>query len=178
MDEFMALKDSIHDVMNFPNEGVVFKDLGPVWANPLLNAEVLESLKQRVEKNLGIPDCVVGIESRGFIFGMPLALSWAVPFIPFRKPGKLPGKVQQVSYDLEYGSAALECQSGMIPKQSKVLLHDDVLATGGTLEAAARLVEMHGATVMGCSVIIELMALGGKARLGKSKCEVESLVKY
>lgn len=178
MEDLIALKNSIRDVLDFPTDGIVFKDLGPVWANPSLNSEVLTALKSRIEKQMGIPDCVVGIESRGFIYGMSLAMAWGVPFIPFRKPGKLPGNVESMAYKLEYGSAVLECQQGMISKGSRVLLHDDVLATGGTLEAAAKLVQLQEGIVLGCSVIIELKALEGASRLKAMACDVDSLVKY
>jgi adenine phosphoribosyltransferase len=174
------VKNSIEDVADFPIPGVTFKDLGPLWRNASLSERAIKALVDQVESTVGIPDCVVGIESRGFIFGPAMALHWGVPFVPFRKPGKLPGAVSTVSYDLEYGSAELQCQVGSISPQMKVLIHDDVLATGGTASAAISLVQSFSAVVSACSFLIELEALGARKTRALSNEDVTclSLVKY
>tara|TARA_Y100000385_G_scaffold239364_1_gene254721 strand:- start:2806 stop:3384 length:579 start_codon:yes stop_codon:yes gene_type:complete len=174
------VKNSIEDVADFPIPGVIFKDLGPLWMNASLSKRAIKALVYQVESTVGIPDCVVGIESRGFIFGPAMALHWGVPFVPFRKPGKLPGAVRTVSYDLEYGSAELQCQAGSFAPQMKVLIHDDVLATGGTANAAVSLVQSFSAVVSACSFLIELEALDARKNwtLSNEDTTCLSLVKY
>ena len=156
-----AVKECILDVEDFPIPGVTFKDLGPLWADPSLSGLAIDAMVQMVEMNQGIPDCVVGIESRGFIFGMAMAQRWNIPFVPFRKPGKLPGELKRVAYELEYGTAELECQVNVIQPGIRVLVHDDVFATGGTARAAMQLVKSCGAELTGCSFILSLDGLNG-----------------
>lgn len=156
-----SVKECILDVEDFPISGVTFKDLGPLWANPDLSGRAIEAMVQMVEVNQGVPDCVVGIESRGFIFGLAMAQRWNVPFVPFRKPGKLPGELKRVAYALEYGTAELECQVNSIQTGMRVLVHDDVFATGGTARAAMQLVKSCGAELTGCSFILSLDGLNG-----------------
>lgn len=174
------VKNSIEDVADFPIPGVIFKDLGPLWRDASLSKRAIKALIDQVEFTVGIPDCVVGIESRGFIFGPAMALHWGVPFVPFRKPGKLPGPVRKVSYDLEYGSAELQCQADSIAPQMKVLIHDDVLATGGTANAAISLVQSFSAVVSACSFVIELEGLDARKNwvLSHDHFTCLSLVKY
>lgn len=133
------LKSEIRDVADFPKEGILFKDITPVLSNPdltkAINLELSNYWKnQRIE-------AVLGIESRGFLFGMSLATNLEVPFIPVRKAGKLPYKTHRYSYDLEYGSAEVEIHIDALQKDQRVVIHDDLLATGGTANAASQLVE-------------------------------------
>ena len=157
-----AVATRIQDVEDFPIPGVTFKDMGPLWRDPVVSKRAIGAMILMVEQAQGKPDCVVGIESRGFIFGPAMALHWDVPFVPFRKPGKLPGALNRVSYNLEYGSAALECQANALKSGMRVLIHDDVFATGGTARAAMQLVESCDAETMACAFIIELNGLNGR----------------
>lgn len=174
------VKGIINDVADFPIPGVMFKDLGPLWQDSDLSKRSIEAMTSQVELSQGRPDCVVGIESRGFIFGLAMALHWGVPFVPFRKPGKLPGAIRTVAYDLEYGSGELQCQWNALKPGMKVLIHDDVLATGGTAKAAMRLVELCSAEIFACSFVLEIEALN--ARKNWALLDVDStclsLVRY
>jgi adenine phosphoribosyltransferase len=155
---------AVTDVPDFPKAGVVFKDLSRFWGDPSLCSEVIAAVAEEV---VGWRvDAVAGVESRGFILGMPLALALKVPFVPLRKQGKLPGSVFSASYALEYGEATLELQRDAITQGSRVLVHDDVLATGGTARACETLIERAGATVVGWSFLIELGFLNGRKALG------------
>jgi adenine phosphoribosyltransferase len=172
----LELEQTVKSIPDFPEKGVVFRDLSPVWQNASLCEKSIAELAVMVELESGLPpDAVVGVESRGFIFGMPLALHWNVPFIPFRKPGKLPGELFTESYKLEYGMAELQCQVDCLKPGMKVLIHDDVLATGGTALAANKLVKLTGAETMGFAFVIELPQLQGRDRLGSS---IHSLLMY
>jgi adenine phosphoribosyltransferase len=155
------LRALLRDVPDFPEPGIVFKDLGPAFADPHGLADAVEALASEA------PDCdlVAGIEARGFILAAPVAHQLGKGFVPVRKPGKLPGDTLRLDYELEYGSDALEVQSDAIVAGQRVLIVDDVLATGGTAEAACRLVEEAGGEVAGVSVLVELAFLDGRARL-------------
>ena len=157
-------EDAVVDVPDFPKPGVVFKDLNGVWRDPVLCRDVVAAIAEEA-KALGI-EAVAGIESRGFLMGMPLALALGVPFIMVRKAGKLPGTVLREEYALEYGEAAIEVQSGAVQQGQRVLVHDDVLATGGTAAACGTLVRAAGGEVVGWSFLIELSFLGGRDQLG------------
>lgn len=152
----------IRDVADFPKPGIVFKDITPVLADA-------ESFIAAVEA-MAAPwrgqaiDAVIAIEARGFILGAPLAQSLGVGFVPVRKPGKLPGRTLSQTYALEYGQDMLELHADALPAGARVLLVDDVLATGGTLDAARALVEQLHARIVGATVLIELAALGGRGR--------------
>jgi adenine phosphoribosyltransferase len=168
------LRAKIRDVPDFPKKGIVFKDLTPALADPLLFREVLDAMHarwrhERVAK-------VVGIESRGFIFGAPLAYLLGVGFTPLRKPGKLPYQRIQESYDLEYGKNVLEMHVDAIAPGDRVLVVDDLLATGGTAEAAGRLVRRQEGELVGYCFVVELAFLGGAKKLGNAP--VHSLLKY
>ncbi|HQH08655.1 MAG TPA: adenine phosphoribosyltransferase [Phycicoccus sp.] len=154
---------SMRDVPDFPAPGVLFKDITPLLADPAPFAAVIADMAGR---HRGQCDLVAGIEARGFVIGAVLAHAMGVGFIPIRKAGKLPGKVTSISYDLEYGSATIEVHAEDIAAGSRVLLVDDILATGGTAAAAWDLLESVGATVTGFETIIELAFLGGRSRLG------------
>ena len=160
------LRLTIRDVPDFPKPGVLFKDITPVLADADLFKDVIFHLT-RYYVNQGI-DAIAGIESRGFIFGAPLALQLGVPFIPFRKLGKLPAHKVRVDYALEYGSDSIEAHADSIEQGTRVLVVDDVLATGGTAEASGRLVESLGGKLAGYCIPIELGFLNGRTRLGKT----------
>jgi adenine phosphoribosyltransferase len=154
---------AIRDVPDFPVAGVVFKDITPMLGKPTLFRDALDAMAGPF---LGASVThVLAIESRGFLFGSPLALALASGLVLARKPGRLPRKTSQVSYDLEYGADSLEVHSDSLSPGDRVLIVDDVLATGGTAAAAARLVEQLGATPVGICVLIELSFLGGRERL-------------
>jgi adenine phosphoribosyltransferase len=154
----------VEDVPDFPQAGVVFKDLGPLMADAEALATVIESLGTAGRDPGGNPvvDKVVGMESRGFIFGAPVAVALGAGFVPVRKPGKLPAATHAVSYTLEYGEATLEVQANEIEPGDRVLIVDDVLATGGTAAATVDLIRQCGAEVRGVAVVIELSFLHGR----------------
>ena len=152
----------IRDVPDFPKPGVVFKDIGPLLADPVGFAACIRALAEPWRDTA--VDAVCGVESRGFIFGSAMALAMQTGFVPLRKVGKLPPPTLGIDYDLEYGSARLEIGAEGIRRGARVLLVDDVLATGGTFDAARRLLEQAGAIVIGASVVIEIDALRGRAR--------------
>jgi len=161
-------------VRDYPKPGIVFKDITPVLSD-------IDALRTSIKEmaapftNLGI-DIVVGIESRGFIFGAPIADLLNAGFVPVRKPGKLPWKTKSVSYELEYGTDALEIHEDAITEGQNVLIVDDLLATGGTTEATCKLVSKLGGNIKGLSVLIELETLNGRKRL--NQYNVHSLVQY
>ncbi|MFN8098447.1 MAG: adenine phosphoribosyltransferase [Dermatophilaceae bacterium] len=158
-----ALVDSrVRDVADFPSPGILFKDIGPLIGDPVAFDAIIEHCLAR---HGGRVDLVAGIEARGFIFGGALAHALGVGFIPVRKAGKLPGAVVEQSYALEYGEATLAVQEGAVRPGSKVVVVDDILATGGTAVAACALLERVGADVVGVDVVLELSDLGGRAAL-------------
>jgi adenine phosphoribosyltransferase len=153
----------IRNVPDFPKKGILFKDITPLLADPKGFAIVIDTLAERF---LGEPiDAVVGIESRGFIFGGALAARLNASFVPVRKPGKLPAKVDRVAYALEYGSAELEMHLDSLREGAKVVVVDDLLATGGTAAAAAQLVRNQGAYVTAFAFVVELAFLDGRDKL-------------
>lgn len=164
----------VRDVVDFPKPGIVFKDIAPVLGDATAFAEALESLAAPWRAQP--VDAVVGIEARGFIFGAPLARALGAGFVPVRKPGKLPGRTLSQDYALEYGRGALELQADALPAGARVLLIDDVLATGGTAAACMRLVEAAGGTVAGAAFLVEIAPLGGRERLAPHR--VESVIVY
>ena len=170
----MQLEQFIRDIPDFPKEGIVFKDITPMLADAQALKASVEMLADAV-KDL-CPDVLLGIESRGFIFGAALALRMGCGLLIARKPGKLPYEKDQVSYDLEYGSATLELHTDAVQSGQRVLLVDDLLATGGTAAAAAQLVEKQGGQVAGHAFVIELKALGGREKLAPHP--VRSLLQY
>ena len=168
------LKDYIRDIPDFPQPGVVFKDITPLLADGDALASCVESLSDAFSDRP--VDKVIGIEARGFIVAAPVAISLGAGFVPVRKAGKLPWKVQREQYELEYGTGALEIhQDGVIPGE-RVLILDDVLATGGTAAATARLVSDLGAEAVGFGCVIELAFLGGRGKLGD--LDAVSLLRY
>lgn len=158
----MELQKYIREIPDFPKPGISFKDITPLLLHPGAMQATLERLLKGIP---GPVDKVVAMESRGFLFGMPLAKELNCGFIPVRKPGKLPARTIQQSFDLEYGSDILEIHEDAIQKGDRVLIHDDVLATGGTAEATCKLVEQLGGEVVQFNFLIELNALKGRDRL-------------
>ena len=170
----MDLHSLIRDVPDFPKPGILFRDITPLLAS---GPAFKETVKQLSVKALALsPALVAGIESRGFIFGTGVALSIDAGFVPIRKPGKLPWRTQRVEYALEYGSDAVEIHDDAVQRGQRVLVVDDLLATGGTAAASVRLLRELGANVVGCLFVIELSFLGGRERLGN--LPVHSLLRY
>lgn len=170
------LEAAIRAVPDFPKPGILFRDITPVLEDPLLCRAITEGFREEL---LTTPiDAIAGIESRGFLFGMPLALALSVPFLTVRKKGKLPWKTVSHKYDLEYGSAEVEMHVDSVKPGMRVLVHDDLLATGGTAAAAAELVRMQGGTVAGFSFLIELSFLHGLRKLEPYNAKVVTLLTY
>ncbi len=170
------LREHIAAVPDFPKEGILFRDITPALADPACLKTALDLHLNAIADIAGQVELIVGIESRGFLFGMPLAARLGVGFVPVRKPGKLPRPVLEERYALEYGEDALQVHTDDIPKGTKVLIVDDLLATGGTASAACALVERAGADVLGCLFLIELEALSGRSKLGQRR--VDALIGY
>jgi adenine phosphoribosyltransferase len=170
----MDLNSYIRDVPDFPKPGILFKDITPLLAQPRAFRHTIDLFVQRYRKNM--PDVVASAEARGFLFAAPLALELNLPFVPLRKPGKLPHTTHSFAYELEYGRAELHVHIDAVKPGARVLLLDDVLATGGTMRAACHLIEKAGGLVLECSFLIELEFLGGRPKL--LPYEVFSILKY
>ena len=169
-----SIADKIRDIPEFPKKGIVFKDITPLLSDiETLRTSVKEMAAPYMDLNV---DVVVGIESRGFIFGAPIADILGCSFVPVRKPGKLPWKTESVSYELEYGSDSLEIHVDSIEPHQNVLIVDDLLATGGTAEATCRLVSKLRGNIVGFTVLVEQEFLEGRKRL--NQYNVHSLVQY
>ena len=169
------LEQTIENIPDFPKPGIQFKDITPIFLNPKLYEEVIEDL---ANFSRGKIDAVCGIESRGYLFGIAVAVALEVPFILIRKAGKLPPPFVGQKYDLEYGSAEIEMRTGQLKPGQRVLVHDDLLATGGTTQAAAQLVEKQGAKVVQFSFLIGLKHLRGEELLKKFNAEVYRILEY
>jgi adenine phosphoribosyltransferase len=170
----VALVDHIRDIPDFPKPGIVFKDITPLFLDREALREAVDALAAYARERS--VDYVVSAEARGFVLGAAVAVEVGAGFILARKPGKLPREVTSVEYALEYGVNALEVHADAIPNGSRVLVHDDLLATGGTASALCGLVERAGGTVAGCAFVIELAFLGGRQRL--EGYDVSSLIRY
>lgn len=170
----MNLKDYVASIPDFPQEGVLFRDITPLMADGEAFHYACEELIDYAKK-VGA-QVVAGPESRGFIFGCPVAHEMKIGFVPVRKPNKLPRKTISYKYDLEYGSNELHMHADAIKPGQKVLIIDDLLATGGTVEATAKMIEELGGEVVGCAFLIELEGLGGREKL--DKYDVFTLMKY
>lgn len=171
----MDLKALIRDVPDYPSEGILFRDLTPVMADPQAMLHITETLSEHL-RTLGT-EAIAAIDSRGFIFGVPVAATLDVPFIPIRKAGKLPPPVIGVDYSLEYGSARLEISTSGVESGQKVAVVDDLLATGGSAGAGMKLVADLGGEVVSASFLVELEFLNGRAAL-PAGIDVFSMVKY
>ena len=173
-DRITYLRSLVRDIANFPKPGILFRDITPLLADPKAFHMVIDTLaEQFIGDHI---DAVVGIESRGFIFGGALAARLNASFVPVRKPGKLPYRVDRVSYSLEYGENELEMHRDSLPEGTSVIVMDDLLATGGTAAAAAELVHRQGAYVAGYAFVLELESLSGRDRLLPTP--VCSLIRY
>lgn len=170
----MRLEDKIRDIPDFPQEGIVFKDITPLIGDPGAFRATIDQLASACQGKA--IDSIVALESRGFIFGAPLAYNLGVGIVPIRKKGKLPAETYQMEYDLEYGTNVVEIHTDALRAGERVLIVDDLLATGGTAAAAARLVERLGAVVTGFLFVVELGFLNGREKL--PNYEVNSLVQY
>ncbi len=170
----MDLKAHIRDVPDFPRPGILFRDITPLLAEPEAFREVLDSLAKDARRREA--EAIVGIESRGFVFGAPVADRLGLPFVPVRKEGKLPAARQTVEYSLEYGESRLDIHEDALGRAARAYVVDDLLATGGTALATAKLVELIGGVVAGFGFAVELEALEGRARL--DGYAVYSLIAY
>ncbi len=176
MDLTLSIKETIREIQDFPKKGISFKDITPLLAKPSLSRDISHALCAPYMDNP--PDVIVGIESRGFLYGLLMAHELDIPFIPVRKQGKLPGDTISHGYQLEYGQAILEIHTDAIRHGDRVIIHDDLLATGGTCEASAMLVKKLGGSISGFSFIVELDFLDGRKKLAKHSHSVHSLVRY
>jgi len=170
----LQLSDYIGVVPDFPKPGILFRDVTPLLASPAAFAEAIRQLAGHYRDRR--IDLIAAAEARGFLFAAPLALELGVGLIPIRKPGKLPRKTLAHTYELEYGADTLEMHAGDIPGGARVLIVDDLLATGGTVQACCQMIEKTGGTVAGCAFVIELTSLGGVKKL--AGYDVFSLIKY
>lgn len=170
------IKAAIRDVPDFPKAGIVFKDITPIMLNAKLSVEIVDHLAdlckdQKIDK-------IAGIESRGFLFGYPLAMRLGIPFVMIRKAGKLPYHKISHAYDLEYGSAIIEMHMDAVSQGDNVLIHDDLMATGGSASAAAELILKCGGTVAGFNFLVGLNFLGGGQKLLKYSQNIINLANY
>lgn len=171
----LQIDKAVENIPDFPIAGVQFKDISPLFLNPELYKEVVKAF---ADFSRGKVDVVCGLESRGYLFGVSIAAELNVPFVLVRKKGKLPPPIIGQSYALEYGTAEIEMRQGQIQPGQRVLIHDDLLATGGTAAAATALIEKQGGTVAQYSFLIELYELEGRKQLKTDDTEVLSLTAY
>lgn len=172
----MDLKSLIRDVPDFPKPGILFRDITTLLSNPEGLRYTIDTLTQKCQEAGIVADYVVGMESRGFIFGPPLAYQLGIGFIPVRKPGKLPAAVHKIEYQLEYGTDCLEVHQDAFQAGSRILVVDDLIATGGTAAATAKLLQQIGCDLVGFAFIIELKDLAGRQKLPSAP--VITLVQY
>jgi adenine phosphoribosyltransferase len=170
----MDLKSLIRDIPDFPKPGIMFRDITTLLSNPEGLSYTIDSLAEKCSEMSA--DYILGMESRGFIFGAPLAYKMGMGFIPVRKPGKLPSAVHCAEYELEYGTDRLEIHQDAMSPGSRVLVVDDLIATGGTAAATAKLLELAGCELVGFAFIIELQGLGGRQKL--PEVPIVTLVEY
>ncbi|RFZ90604.1 adenine phosphoribosyltransferase [Mucilaginibacter conchicola] len=157
------IKDAIRDIHDFPKPGIIFKDITPILKDPELCHNITEAFMEQV-KEMKI-DAIAGVESRGFLFGLTLATRLGIPFIPVRKAGKLPYTVNQKIYELEYGTATIEIHTDAFNPGDRILIHDDLLATGGTVTATSELIKDMGGEVAGFSFVVGLSFLNGREKI-------------
>ena len=174
MSATVDLRAKVREVPDFPTPGVGFKDVTPLLADPDTLRETVKQLSDWVKSRHA--DLVLGAEARGFWVGAAIAVESGLGFIPARRPGKLPPETVSASYQLEYGENALELHPDLIPRGSRVVIHDDVLATGGTMRACCDLVRKTGAEVVGCAFVLELTFLGGREKL--AGMDLHTLISY
>ena len=167
---------AIREVPNFPKQGIDFKDITTLLLDSELSSKIIDAFIERF--NVKRIDAIVGVESRGFLFGFLLANKMNIPFVPIRKVGKLPGKTIKYKYDLEYGSSELEVHKSDIKRGWNVIVHDDLLATGGTSSAASELILKLGGNIAAFAFVISIESLNGRKTLEKYKSQIISLKKY
>ena len=172
--QFESLKDFVRDVPDFPKPGILYRDITPLLHSPSALRTAVDGLAERYRDSQ--IDVIAAAEARGFLFGLPLAMELGVGFVPIRKPGKLPYETRSVEYELEYGTDTLEIHADAMREGQRVLIVDDLLATGGTVAACCELIEAAGAVVVACAFLIDLTFLGGAERLAPR--EVFSLLEY
>lgn len=170
------LRNVVRDIVDFPKPGVVFKDITPIFQDAALCNEIVDEMAGRC-KDLQL-DAIVGIESRGLLFGFLLANRLALPFIPVRKEGKLPADTFKQSYDLEYGTACIEIHKDAFKPGARLLVHDDLLATGGTIVATSKLIEQMGGEIAAFAFVINLEFLKGKEKIQPYCDNILSLITY
>ena len=170
------IQSAIRDIPDFPKPGILFKDITPIFLDPKLCNDITDAFCRSFSK--AKPDAIIGIESRGFLFGMLMASWLNIPFVMVRKAGKLPHKTIAHEYTLEYGSATIEVHADVIQKGWNVVIHDDLLATGGTAQAAAEIVKKCGANVAGFTFVVELEFLKGREKLINYSNNIQCLVQY
>lgn len=175
-EKIMDLKALIRDIPDFPKQGIIFRDITTLLSHADGLRYTVDTLTQKCQAEGLKPDYVVGMESRGFLFGVPLAYQLQAGFVPVRKPGKLPAAVHQIEYELEYGIDCLEIHQDAVQSHHSVLIVDDLIATGGTAKATADLLAKMGCNVLGFAFIIELTALKGREKL--PKLPIITLVDY
>ncbi len=175
MDISNKIKAFIRDVPDFPKPGILFKDITPIFSNQSLCNDITDAF---IENLTTKPDAIIGIESRGFLFGMLLANKLNIPFVLVRKAGKLPYKTISTEYALEYGTSKIEMHVDALKPGMNVLIHDDLLATGGTAAAAAQLVKLQGANVSGFNFVVGLSFLNGEEKLKLHSNNITCLVQY
>jgi adenine phosphoribosyltransferase len=176
MDLQAKIRKAVRDIPDFPKPGILFKDITPILSDAQLCRDITDAFYEKFKSQK--IDGIVGVESRGFLFGMTIAQKFNIPFIPVRKKGKLPYKTIAFDYELEYGVASIEMHADAIKEGSNILIHDDLLATGGTAAAAGSLVTMVNANIIGFAFIIGLDFLGGKNILKKHTDTIFTLVDY
>jgi adenine phosphoribosyltransferase len=170
------IKSAVRDIPDFPKPGIIFKDITTILKDPALCEGIIDAF---IEKLKGIRiDAVAGVESRGFLFGLTLATKLGVPFVPVRKAGKLPYTIKQKAYKLEYGTATIEMHTDAFEPGQHILLHDDLLATGGTVTAASELIQELGGVVSGFSFVVGLGFLNGKERIAPISDNIIVLAEY
>jgi adenine phosphoribosyltransferase len=170
------IKTAIRDIPDFPKPGIIFKDITPILKDPALCINIVDAFAEEL-KGIRI-DAIAGIESRGFLFGLTLATKLGVPFVPVRKAGKLPFTIKQKAYKLEYGTATIELHTDAFEPGQHILIHDDLLATGGTALAASELIQEMGGIVAGFSFVVGLSFLNGKDRITPVCDKVVVLAEY
>jgi len=170
------IKSAIRDIPDFPKPGIIFKDITPILKSPQLCEEIVNAFAEKLQGTH--IDAIAGIESRGFLFGLTLATKLGVPFVPVRKAGKLPFTIKQKAYKLEYGTATIELHTDAFEPGQHILIHDDLLATGGTALAASELIQEMGGIVAGFSFVVELGFLNGRDRIAEVCDKVVVLAEY
>ena len=170
------IKAAIRDIHDFPKPGIIFKDITPILKDPALCSDIVDAFAKKLRSTK--IDAIAGVESRGFLFGLMLAMRLNVPFVPVRKAGKLPHTVKQKIYELEYGTATIEMHVDAIEPGQHVLIHDDLLATGGTVTAASELIQELGGIISGFSFVVGLGFLGGKEKIAPVSENIVVLAEY